>query len=1316
MRHQSSAKRFVSRATVGVLLVTGLGLVTAPPGAAAATNAAEDTFVRPDTSAGWQTTTNGDAVSNLPWQGDFASNPLTVISGNVGTVKVTSSGHPLSGWLGVPQQVGGEALGEVVFSAAGHGAAGLLLQRSGNSQWYEMVLDTSVGKLELARRFAGVTTVVGTPMTFAASAGTKYWLRLDVQPAGATEVLSARAWPDGTAEPGSWQTTYTDATALSAGYPGALGIWFKGPGPGDHIDFHAFAYAPSGLASAPTAPSAAAFTADSPPTSGTVGSAYAGYAFAASGAPAPTFTVASGTLPPGLTLNTTSGALSGTPTASGPFTFTVQAANGVGAAAVSPSLTITVSAAVLAAPQITSGSSASTPTQTPLSFAVTTTGTPTAALSVSGALPTGISFIDHANGTGTLGGTAAAGTEGTYPLTVTASNGVSPDASQAFTLSVTGLPPAFTADTPPGAATVAKPYPGYSFAATGDPAPAFTVASGSLPPGLTLDPSSGALTGTPTSAGGYPFTVQAANGVSPAAITPQITVTVSDVSAPQITSASSTSVPALSALNFPVTTTGAPAPAISLTGPVPGWLTLTDHGGGAATISGTPPAGSEGSFALTVNASNGVSPDAAQSFTLTVTGLAPTFTADAPPNTGKVGTAYSYTFAASADPAPSYTVGTGSLPAGLTLNPTSGLLSGSPTAVGSSTFTVQATNGVSPDALSPALSIVISPAGPTVAISVLGGALGTPASTLGVTPGTLVPVSGGPPGTRMILSGTGFQPGELVQPVWYNGTQAIPQKSFYELQPIQTAKANGTVLEDFFVPDIYGGNHTVALTGLTSHLSVSTTFTVTQRLDTGATTAPASTTLPLAGWGFAAKETVTVSWNGTAVLSAVTDTKGAFSKPYSIPSGTPPGAYTVLAKGSTSGFATTDSVTVGAPSTGPGPGPTDWATFGFDPQQHRVNPTETTIGTGNVGTLGTHWTRQVFAPDKVTGAIYEANGVAYVGTVHGVIYALDPHTGAIVWMYQSYGSVYESPTLANGLVYFSTVNNSNEGVVGNYAFALDARNGALIWARALPNGSGWDSPTVVGSRVIVEEANKEAVSGGEIAFDALTGVTDWSFATPYGIWAPGTVDPSGTTLYQDTGNPCSSTGVPGDGCSGSLLAVNIATGTYTVLDHFPDVSGDDDVPTAPAYDNGNLYIGSKNGYEYSVRASDGHINWSYNTGSAGDLGIFSSAIVANNEVIFGGGDRLMHALNETTGALLWTQSIGGGLIYSSPVLANGVVYIESMSPNGKTNLAGIDPANGNILWSSSMSYFGENPPTICNGILFAGDDAGALYAFTPGGT
>ncbi|MCB1234107.1 MAG: hypothetical protein KDM91_03450, partial [Verrucomicrobiae bacterium] len=88
------------------------------------------------------------------------------------------------------------------------------------------------------------------------------------------------------------------------------------------------------------------------------------------------------------------------------------------------------------APTITSANSASFSVGFSGSFTVTTTGAPTPALSVSGALPSGVTFVDLSDGTATLAGTPAPGSDGNYPLTITAANGVAPDATQNFTLMV----------------------------------------------------------------------------------------------------------------------------------------------------------------------------------------------------------------------------------------------------------------------------------------------------------------------------------------------------------------------------------------------------------------------------------------------------------------------------------------------------------------------------------------------------------------------------------------------------------------------------------------------------------------------------------------------------------------------------------------------------------------------------------------------------------------------------------------------------------------------------------------------------------------
>ncbi len=95
-------------------------------------------------------------------------------------------------------------------------------------------------------------------------------------------------------------------------------------------------------------PQAPILTASTPPTPAAVNSPYS-YTFKATGQPKATFAV-TGSLPAGLTLNSTTGVLAGTPTANGASTFTVAASNGVGSPATTPSITITINQAMFTNP------------------------------------------------------------------------------------------------------------------------------------------------------------------------------------------------------------------------------------------------------------------------------------------------------------------------------------------------------------------------------------------------------------------------------------------------------------------------------------------------------------------------------------------------------------------------------------------------------------------------------------------------------------------------------------------------------------------------------------------------------------------------------------------------------------------------------------------------------------------------------------------------------------------------------------------------------------------------------------------------------
>jgi len=428
-------------------------------------------------------------------------------------------------------------------------------------------------------------------------------------------------------------------------------------------------------------------------TTFTVGTAGT-FAVTTTGFPKPSLTE-TGALPTGVTFvdnGNGTATLSGTPGAGtgGTYPITVKAHNGIGADA-TQSFTLTVNQT----PAITSANKTTFEEFSPGTFTVTATGFPKPSLTETGALPTGVNFVDNGNGTGTLSGLPLPGTVGNYPITFTPSNGVGSPASQSFTLTV-GQPPAITSAS---SATFTVGTAGtFSVTTAGFPAPSLTE-TGALPSGITFVDNgngTGTLSGTPAAGTGkaYSITFTASNGVRTNA-TQTFTLTVDQ--APAITSANSTTFSVGAAGTFTVTTTGFPAPSLVESGTLPGGVTFTDNGNGTGKLSGTPASGTAGTYSITFTASNGVGSNATQSFTLTVN-TAPVITS-ASSTTFTVGTAGTFTVTATGTPSPTLSE-TGALPTGVTFTPATGVLSGTPAAGTGGTYpiTFTASNGVGTNA------------------------------------------------------------------------------------------------------------------------------------------------------------------------------------------------------------------------------------------------------------------------------------------------------------------------------------------------------------------------------------------------------------------------------------------------------------------------------------------------------------------------------------------------------------------------------------------------------------------------------------------
>jgi hypothetical protein len=229
--------------------------------------------------------------------------------------------------------------------------------------------------------------------------------------------------------------------------------------------------------------------------SGTADVAYS-FALSAQGGVAPyAWQVASGTLPTGLQLGSTTGIISGTPTQSGQHAVSIEVKDS-GHQSHSQMLTISIANATTTPLSVTSGSAPSGTVGNAYTFTLTATGgtAPYNWATASGTLPAGLQL----NATsGTISGTPTA--VGSQTVGITVRDAAQNSATTTLTISI-----AASSSKPLSISTTAIPAAtlgaGYSFTLTaqGGVAPyTWSITSGSLPTGLLLDSSTGTITGTP---------------------------------------------------------------------------------------------------------------------------------------------------------------------------------------------------------------------------------------------------------------------------------------------------------------------------------------------------------------------------------------------------------------------------------------------------------------------------------------------------------------------------------------------------------------------------------------------------------------------------------------------------------------------------------------------------------------------------------------------------------------------------------------------------------------------------------------------------
>ncbi len=295
------------------------------------------------------------------------------------------------------------------------------------------------------------------------------------------------------------------------------------------------------------------------------------------------------------------------------------------------------------------------------------------------------------------------------------------------------------------------------------------------------------------------------------------------------------------------------------------------------------------------------------------------------------------------------------------------------------------------------------------------------------------------------------------------------------------------------------------------------------------------------------------------------------------------------------------------------------------------------------------------------------------GTGESGIYALEARTGQELWFQQTLGESMPTPTVSNGVVY--------EGTGGQMFYAIDARTGQLLWRLPLGSYVSMSSPTVVGNVAIVGGATPYRLIGVDLGTHEIA----WTLPLPQ---APGGVDDITATA------------------AGGLAYVQVPEGKYA-----PQV------------------------VEMAVQATTGQVVWQRVLGTdrwnllqraagqgtlAADDGEEAAVASVRRGVLYVGAAGLhgIWALDAATGQPVWSRPANvPAAVRTSPLVAGGSIYATT-----NNRLYVVDAATGRLQGQRSLGRWVEGTgimipcttpaPTLVGNTLLVGtgQDAAAITA------
>ncbi|MBK7902509.1 MAG: PQQ-binding-like beta-propeller repeat protein [Proteobacteria bacterium] len=317
------------------------------------------------------------------------------------------------------------------------------------------------------------------------------------------------------------------------------------------------------------------------------------------------------------------------------------------------------------------------------------------------------------------------------------------------------------------------------------------------------------------------------------------------------------------------------------------------------------------------------------------------------------------------------------------------------------------------------------------------------------------------------------------------------------------------------------------------------------------------------------------------------------------------------------------------------------------------------VSSGPVNPPSVQWTFRAAGPVVTSPAI--VNGVLYIGSLSGHLYAIDQQTGQEKWNFKSRMPIASSPAVAGGTVYFVSS-------AGSLA-AIDAATGQPRW-------------------VFAHEYEKKFEARGLHGYSpaAQTIPDAWDVFTSSPAVANGKV-------YYGSGD-------------GNVYAVDAGTGVLQWKFATKDV-----VHASPAFANGVVYVGSYDGNFYALDAETGVQKWVFAGGQDpaihNQVGFQSSPAVVDGTVYVGCRDAHVYALDAANGRKKWDYPTSKSWVNGTPAVRDGTVYVGT---SDSSRFMALDARTGQLRFNFDARSYVFSSAALAGGMAYFGSHNGRLYA------